>query len=330
MCEGGVTNYGDLTLAKQQADTARAVGADIVKFQAWKTEHLISRKVSKRLAPELGYDWFERLKCKELSFDELKKLYEYCIRIGISCFATAHDDVSLDFLHREIAQQFFKVGSGESHNFEFLKNVGSRGKPVIISFGLQSEAEVLKAVEVLRSAGTREIIALHCTSLYPTPYDMVGLARMLYLKELTGLPVGISDHSVGWHVVLAAVALGAHLVEKHLTFDKNDHRSLDNPGALLPGEFMLMVRQIRDIEQAMRSMSEFERMRGLEAARDWAAQSLVAARDIPAETVLTREMIAFKRPPRGGLPPEALYSVIGKKTKIGIEEDEQILLEYLL
>ena len=329
ICEGGVTNYGQLKLAKTQVDSAVEAGCDIVKFQACVTEKLVSRKVSKRLEKELGYNWFERMKYKEFPFDQIEELFDYAKKSGIPVFATAHDDISLDFLDKTIQQPFFKIGSGESHNFEFLKNVGSRGKPVIISFGIQTDEEVVKAVKVLRQAGTKEIIALHCVSMYPTPYEYANLGRIEHLKKLLNVPVGISDHSVGWHIPLAAVALGACVVEKHITFDKKDPRSLDNPGALLPKEFKLMVQQVRDLEKGLVILNEHERIKALEKGRDWAGQSMVAVRDLPVGTVLTKKMITFKRPGKGGLPPGMIDEVVGKRVNKFVEEDEQLLLKNL-
>ncbi len=329
ICEGGVTNYGEIEIAKRQVDAAYEARVDAVKFQYSITENLVSKKVAKRLEPELGYDWFARMKYKEFTREEVRELKRYTETGNMPFFATAHDTEALDFLDKELGVPYFKIGSGESHNFEFLKNVGSRGKPVMISFGLQSDEEVQKAIETLRSAGIKDILVFHCTTLYPTPYDKVDLSRMLHLKKMLNLPVGISDHSIGWHTVLAAVALGAVAVEKHLTFGKNDPRSLDNPGALLPHEFKLMVDQIRDIEKTLTPVSGDERAGFLEKARDWAGQSIVAARDIPAGTIVTADLIRFKRPQRGGLPPSAAGSIIGRAVKVAIEADEQILEKHV-
>lgn len=329
ICEGGVTNYGELELAKRQVDAAYEARADIIKFQVSITENLISKKVAKRLEPELGYDWFSRVKYKEFSFDEARELARYVQTGGMPFFATAHDEEALEFLDKELNQPFLKVGSGEAHNYEFLKSVGRRGKPVIISFGLQSDEEIIKAVEILRDAGAKEIIALHCTTIYPTPYDKTDLPRIKHLQELLGVPVGISDHSIGWHVPLAAVALGACVVEKHLTFGKNDLRSLDNPGALLPQEFKLMVDEIRDIEKSLRPLSKEERLRFLEKGRDWAGQSIVAKRTLSIGTVITAADVTFKRPFKGGLGPEILEKILGKKVKKEILEDEQVTWEHL-
>lgn len=324
ICEGGVTNYGEIELAKRQVDAAYESRSDAVKFQYSITKNLVSKKVSKRLESELGYDWFHRTKYKEFTRYELRELKEYAATGSMPFFATAHDTEALDFLDKELNMPFFKVGSGEAHNFEFLKNVGSRGKPVMISFGLQSDEEVLRAIETLHSAGVKDILVFHCTTLYPTSYENVDLTRMLHLEKLTGLPVGISDHSVGWHTVLAAVALGAVAVEKHITFGKNDPRSLDNPGALLPREFKIMVDQIRDIEKALKPVSAADRSKFLENGRDWAGQSVIAAKDLKLGTIISREHITFKRPARGGIGPEMLEKVLGKKVKKEIPEDEQI------
>ncbi len=329
ICEGGVTNYGQIDLAKKQIEAAFEAGADIVKFQATKTEKLVSKKVSNRLEKELGYNWFERMKYKEFSDVQMEKIFNHAQNIGIPVFATAHDNESLDFLDNIIKQPYFKVGSGEAHNYEFLKNIAKRKKPVIISFGVQTNEEVDKAINTLRKNGVKDIIILHCVSIYPTPYEHANLKRMEYFRDKYNVPVGISDHSVGWHIPLAAVARGACIVEKHLTFDKTDPRSLDNPGALLPQEFKLMVKQIRDIETALKQHTEKKRIKTLEKGRNWAGQSIVANRDLSVGTVLKKDMIDFKRPGKGGLSPAMIDRVVGKKIRKMIEEDEQIKLEDL-
>jgi N-acetylneuraminate synthase/N,N'-diacetyllegionaminate synthase len=327
--EGGVTNYGSFSLAKKQANAAVRAKGNSVKFQAWKTENLVSKKASTNLAKELGYDWFKRLKEREMTFSNLYKLKRYCDKKGIIFFATPHDEESLDFLDKKLKVPFFKIGSGESNNYDFLERIGSKKKPVIISFGLQSDKEAKKAVNTLFSAGAKGVIALHCTTAYPTPYGIVDLKRIERLKKLLKVPVGISDHTVGWHVPLAAVSLGASVIEKHITFDKSDPRSLDNPGALLPDEFKLMISQIRDIEKAMIPIAEKNKTRLLKKSRDWALQSIVTEKNIPKDTVITRKMLSFKRPGKGGILPKDIRKVLGKKSKILIEKDTQILLRYL-
>ncbi|MEK7559921.1 MAG: N-acetylneuraminate synthase family protein, partial [Patescibacteria group bacterium] len=290
----------------------------------------VSKKVAARLESELGYNWFSRLKYKELSYDALHELQEYAKEKNIPFFATPHDEESLDFLAKDLDVPYIKVGSGEAHNYEFLKKVASFRKPIFISFGMHTDEEVKKAVEVLKNAGAQDITIFHCTTKYPTPYHEVDLPRLSHLKNLTKIPVGISDHSVGGHSVLAGVASGATAVEKHLTFDKLDPRSLDNPGALLPEEFKIMVAQIRDIEKSLEGMPQELKLKNLENSRKWAGQAIVSSANIAADTMITRSMLAFKRPGKGGLPPEEAERMIGKTAKVDIEADEQILWEHLV
>jgi N-acetylneuraminate synthase/N,N'-diacetyllegionaminate synthase len=324
ICEAGVTNYGDRELAIRQIDAAVRAGADAVKFQCWRTEELVSKPAAARLAGELGYDWFDRLKSKELTHDDLRALQAYAAKKGILFFVTPHDLPSLEFVDRELQVPLLKVGSGEAHNPEFLRAVGATGKPVLISFGLQTDDEVRAAVATLRDAGAAGVVAFHCVTQYPTPPELASLDRLAALRQLLDVPCGYSDHTVGWHIPTAAVALGACAIEKHLTFDKRDPRSLDNPGALLPDEFVLFVSDVRELEQAVTPPSGEARAASREQARSWAGQSIVAVRDLPAGTRIERTMLALKRPGRGGLGPEALEAVVGRRTSRPVPADEQI------
>ena len=191
ICEAGVTNYGNFNLAKKQIDVAVAAGADAVKFQLWRTENLVSKKVAQRLEKKLGYNWFERLKYKELSQNEIKRLAMYAKRKGIMFFATPHDYESVDYLVHTIHVPVLKVGSGESHNYEFLRKVGSTKKPVIISFGMQSDFEIKKAISVLKNSGAPAILPMHCITMYPAPYGMANLPRMSVMQKLLKLLVTI-------------------------------------------------------------------------------------------------------------------------------------------
>ncbi len=319
--EGGLTNWGDLALAKKQVDAAMAAGCDAIKFQAQTTEHLVSKR-------ENPY-WYRRLKYKELSYDDLRKLRDYCAVRNIEYFVTAHVEADLDFLDKELNVPFIKVGSGESINYDFLRNVGSRGKPVIMSLGLHlTDDEITKSIKALEDGGTKKIIVLHCNTVYPTPPDINDLWRITHLKTLSDYPVGYSDHTVGWHMVIAAVALGATFIEKHLSFDKSDKRSFDCPGSGTPEDWKLIVDQIREIEKALRP-DESAKKRHEELivnARKWARQSVTALVPIEKGTKITKEMLMLKRPGTG-LGPDELPKVIGKIAKRNILEDEFINLE---
>jgi N,N'-diacetyllegionaminate synthase len=329
ICEAGVTNYGDIELARRQVDAAAEAGVDAIKFQAWDTAALVSKREAARLQDELGYDWFARMEERRLDWDELRELQAYAEEKGLVFFAAAHDDTGLRFLVEQLDVPLLKIGSGESANDRFVRQVGETGKPVLISFGLQTDDEVLHAVELLRDAGTPEILAFHCVSVYPTPYALVDLERMDRLRELLGVPVGLSDHSIGSHVCLAAVARGAAAIEKHLTFDRADPRSLDNPGAFEPDELVAFTRQARELETALRPPPAAELEEALARARDWATQAIVAARALPAGHVLTDADLELKRPARGGLPPAALPDVLGRTLASGLAGDEQLRLEHL-
>jgi N,N'-diacetyllegionaminate synthase len=329
ICEAGVTNYGSRTLAMRQIDAAVEAGADAVKFQAWQTAELVSRSVAARLTPELGFDWFDRLKSKELTRDDLRALRDYAGERGIVFFVTPHDAPSLEFVVRELEPPLIKVGSGEAHNAHFLGLVGATRIPTLISFGFHENAEARLAVDHLRAAGAPAVAAMHCVTEYPTPPALANLDRIRALAALLDVPVGYSDHTVGWHVPLAAVACGARILETHLTFDRNDPRSLDNPGALLPDDFRTFVQHVRDVEQALAVPPAELQHDSHVRAREWAGQAIVAARLIDAGETVSREMLAFKRPARGGLGPEQLNVVLGRRTRRAVPADEQITFDDL-
>ena len=318
IAEGGLTNWGDLDLAKKQVDAAMAAGCDAIKFQAQTTEALVSKKVD--------LYWYKRLKYKELSHDELRELWEYCAIRNIQCFITAHTDVDLDFLDKDLDVPFHKVGSGESINYEFLENVGSRKKPVLMSLGLHlNDNEVKESIKALERGGANEIVLMHCNTVYPTPYEMNDLSMIGRLKKLTDYPVGYSDHTVGNHISIAAVALGAVAIEKHLSFDNRDKRSYDCPGSNTPETLKDMVDQIRQVEAAMEDKDGI-RITRLTEARKWAQQSVIAATDIKKDTVVTKDMLTVKRP-GVGLTADKIDQVIGKKAKHDIEEDSLVQVE---
>ena len=325
ICEAGVTNYGDPELALRQVEAAAESGADAVKFQAWRTEELVSRPVAERLRAELGYDWFERMQERELPFDELRRLQGHAAERGLVFFATPHDEASLDFLVDELDVPCLKVGSGEASNWSFLRRIGASRKPVLIAFGLQSDDEARKAIDVLGESGAPELVAFHTTSVYPTPPELADLGRIGRLRELLGVPVGLSDHTVGWHIPLAAVALGAMAIEKHLTFDKADPRSLDNPGALEPDELARMTSQIRELEAALSERPADDAR--LARSRGWALQAVVAARALERGHELSADDVAFKRPGLGGVPAAEAERLLGRRLRRDLQADEQILLD---
>jgi len=322
VAEAGVSNYGDPKLAHRQVDAAADAGADAVKFQAWRTSELVSRST------DLGRRWHERMAGRELPPEAFAELQAHARERGLTFFATAHDAPSVEFLV-ELGAPLLKVGSGEASNWEFLRVVGAAARPVLIAFGLQSDEEARRAVEVLQEAGAPEVTALHTVTIYPTPAHLAGLERMTRLAASLDVPVGYSDHTVGRHVSLAAVALGAQALEKHLTFDRTDDRSLDNAGALEPDEWVDFVREIRELEAALGEPAREELDEARAGFRDWALQALVAAHDLDAGTELAREDLSAKRPLGDGVPASELESVVGRRLRRAVATDEQIRLSNL-
>jgi N,N'-diacetyllegionaminate synthase len=319
VAEAGVSNYGDPELAHRQVDAAADAGADAVKFQAWRTSELVSRST------DLGRHWHERMAGRELPPETFGELQAHARERGVTFFATAHDAPSVEFLVG-LDVPLLKVGSGEASNWEFLRVVGAAGRPALIAFGLQSDEEAQRAVEVLLQAGAPEVTALHTVTIYPTPAHLAGLERMTRLADLLPVPVGYSDHTVGRHVSLAAVALGGQALEKHLTFDKTDDRSLDNAGALEPDEWVDFVREVRELEAALGEPAREELDAARAGFRDWALQAVVAARDLDAGTELTPEDLSAKRPLGAGVPASELESVVGRRLRRAVAVDEQIRL----
>lgn len=329
IAEAGVTNYGDADLAHRQVDAAADAGADAVKFQAWRTDELVSRVAAERHAAELGHDWFQRMAERELSQEALRDVHAHAGERGITFFATAHDAPSLEFLVEELDVPLLKVGSGEASNWDFLRIVGDAGRPVFISFGLQSDAEAARGVEILRKAGAPDVVVLHTVTVYPTPTGLADLGRLRRLRECVGAPVGLSDHTVGAHVALAAVALGACAIEKHLTFDRLDPRSQDNPGALEPAEWIEFIHEIREVEEALGEPDGTALAAALGRSRDWALQALVAAVDLAAGTVVERSHLKAKRPLHGGIPASELEHVVGRTLARAVKQNDQLTLDVL-
>jgi len=319
IAEAGVNHNGSLELAKKLVDAAVAAGADAVKFQTFVPEEVVSasatrapyQKANMRGREESQLEMIRRLALSEEDFRILK---DYCDRAGIVFLSTPFDCRSVDLLEA-LGVPLFKIPSGELTNHRFLRYVAARGKPLVVSTGMATLGEVEEAVEVLRQAGAQEITLLHCTTAYPAPYEEVNLRAMLTLKQAFGLPVGYSDHTPGIEVAVAAVALGACVVEKHFTLDRRmegpDHRA-----SLEPQELAAMVGAIRNVEKALGDgikrpgAGERENM-------PYARRSLVAAKDIAAGEVITEEKLAVRRPGTG-IPPKMFDVVVGRRARVNI------------
>lgn len=326
IAEAGVNHNGDLKLAKRLAEEAKKAGADCVKFQTFRAEALVTADGEKAAYQKEqtggGESQLEMLQKLELTQEEFLELKEYCEEIQISFLSTAFDMESQKFL--ESLKPFcYKVPSGEITNYPYLKAIGETGKDVILSTGMCEIFEVEDAVKVLRENGAGEIVLLHCTTEYPAPIEDVNLRAMQTLAEHFGTKVGYSDHTEGIEVPVAAVAMGASVIEKHFTLDRT-MKGPDHKASLEPEELAEMVQAIRKVELALGS--ENKQVTKREAAnRKVARKSIVAARDIRAGEIFTEENLTVKRP-GDGLSPMKWKEVLGKAALRDFRKEERIVL----
>lgn len=329
IAEAGVNHNGSLILAKQLVDKAVEAGVDIVKFQTFKSELLVSKvakqaEYQQRNIGKKDEGQLAMLKKLELSQQDHEELIAYCEEKGIRFFSTAFDMDSIDYLH-SLNMGLWKIPSGEVTNYPYLRKIAQYREPVILSTGMCELSDIEAAVKVLLSFGVKreDITILHCNTEYPTPFQDVNLRAMLEIGERFGVQVGYSDHTKGIEVPIAAVALGATVIEKHFTLDKN-MEGPDHKASLEPGELKAMVEAIRNIEQALgtghKTVSTSER-KNIEIAR----KSIVAARPIKMGEVLTEENITVKRP-GNGISPMRWNEVIGSCAIKNFEEEEVIVL----
>lgn len=253
IAEAGVNHNGDVNLALKLCDAAKEAGADVVKFQTWKTEEIITQNVAQAEYQKentgVHESQFDMLKKLELTHEEFQKVKEHCDNIGIQFASTADEAGSLDFL-LTLGIPFIKIGSGEIGNVSYLRYMGSKKMPVILSTGMSSLADIDISLQALREGGATDITLLHCTTSYPCTLENVNLNAMNTIRDAFKLPAGYSDHTLGSTVAVAAVAMGAKVVEKHFTLDKN-MEGPDHKASADPAEFKEYVKAIRDIEAAM-------------------------------------------------------------------------------
>jgi N-acetylneuraminate synthase/N,N'-diacetyllegionaminate synthase len=328
IAEAGVNHNGDIELAKKLCDAAKNSGVDAVKFQTWKTENIVTKT-----APLAAYQeenisskndsQFEMLKKLELSYDDFVELQKYCEKIGVRFLSTPDDEESLEFLSG-LNLDFLKIGSGEVNNIPYLRKIGAKGQPVLLSTGMSFLGDVERAYNILLDAGALSVTLLHCTSNYPCPMDEVNLTAMLTLKAAFHCEVGYSDHTLGIEVPIAAVALGAKIIEKHFTLDK----TMDGPdhkASLNPEELAEMVRTIRNIEVALGNGIKRPNKSEEDTSKVvW--KSIVATIKIEKGTVFTEENLTVKRT-GDGIPASFWDMVVGKKANRTFVADEVIRIE---
>lgn len=326
IAEAGVNHNGSIEMAKQLIDAAAIAGVDYVKFQTFKAEKLVTKNAKQAEYQQRNAaddSQLAMLKKLELSKEEHEELIGYCHDKGVQFLSTAFDMESVDFLH-SLNLGLWKIPSGEITNYPFLKRIAAYNEKTILSTGMCDMADVRAAVDALYKNGLAKdnLVLLHCNTEYPTPFEDVNLKAMDALRKEFGVEVGYSDHSKGIEVPIAAVALGATVIEKHFTLDRN-MEGPDHNASLEPDELKMMVDAIRNIEKAIggdgtKHVSESER-KNIAVAR----KSIIAAKDIKKGEQLTEENLTVKRPGTG-ISPMRWDEVIGTKAIRDFAEDEII------
>ena len=327
IAEAGVNHNGRLDLALKLCDTAKEAGVDAIKFQTWKTELIVSRNVEMAdyQKKNLGNDdsQYNMLKKLELSYNNFRLVKEYCDKIGIQFLSTADEIESLDFLC-ELGIPFIKLGSGEITNIPYLRYCAKKNRPMIISTGMCNLSDVAVAYDILTEAGASDISVLHCTTNYPCPMDEVNLNAMVTIKDALKCRVGYSDHTMGVEVPVAAVAMGAEIIEKHFTLDRN-MEGPDHIASLEPAELKDMVLKIRNIEKALgdgiKRPNTSER-----SICKVVLKSIVANQSISKGTVLTENMLTVKRTSTG-IPAKNWDLIVGTTAVKDYMIDEPIIIQ---
>ena len=329
IAEAGVNHNGSIELAKLLIDEAVESGVDYIKFQTFKSENLVTRTAKqadyqKKNIGDSDNSQYNMLKELELSEEQHFELIEYCNKKGIKFFSTAFDMDSIDFL-TSLNLGLWKIPSGELTSYPYVKKIASFGEPVILSTGMSSTEEISDTVNLLVSCGLpkEKITILHCNTEYPTPMCDVNLLAMNSIKKRFQTEIGYSDHTVGIEVPIAAVALGAKVIEKHFTLDRN-HPGPDHKASLEPSELKAKVSAIRNIQQALGSEEKkvsSSEMKNKAVAR----KSIVAAKAIKAGEMFSEENLTVKRPGIG-ISPMKWESVIGQVAIRDFEQDELIEL----
>ena len=328
IAEAGVNHNGSIKLAKKLIDIAKDCGADAVKFQTFTAEKLVRFNAEKAVYQKetSGEDetQFNMIKKLELDVKTHKELINYCSKKGIIFLSSPFDLDSVDLLAK-LGLEIIKIPSGEIVNLPYLEKIGKLKKRIILSTGMADLGEIKNALDVLISSGTEknDITVLHCNTEYPTPYEDVNLNAMATIKRAFGVKVGYSDHTLGIEVPIAAVALGAEVIEKHFTLDKN-MKGPDHKASLEPSELKAMVNGIRKIEKALgdgiKKPSKSEK-KNIDIVR----KSIVAIKPIKKGEIFSEENIGVKRPGTE-ISPMKWYEVIGKTAKKDFEIDEWIIL----
>jgi len=328
IAEAGVNHNGKIELAKKLVDAAVDAKADAVKFQTFKSEGVVTNKIdiADYAKKNIGRNekQIEMLKDLELGYDEFKDLKKYCDKKNIIFLSTPHSFDAIDFLDELVPA--YKFGSGDLTNLPALKYAAKKGKPMLLGTGMATLREVTDSANNIKRTGNNQIVALHCTTNYPCPFEEVNLKAMTTMQKKLDCMVGYSDHTMGITVPIMVATLGAVVIEKHFTTDRN----LDGPdhkASLEPDELKKMITEIRNVEKALGSFEKKPTKSEKQMIKK-VRKSLVARGDIQKGSIIKKEMIEIKRP-GVGIEPSKIYDITGKKAKRQIKKDE-IIKKYMV
>tara|TARA_Y100001935_G_scaffold199624_1_gene167881 strand:- start:922 stop:1932 length:1011 start_codon:yes stop_codon:yes gene_type:complete len=328
IAEAGVNHNGSMDMAKRLIDVAADAGVDFVKFQTFKADKLLIEKAKKAEyqinATSIDESQYSMIQKLELDESDHKEIIDYCSSVGVDFLSTGFDNESIDLLYNYDIP-FFKIPSGEITNLPYLRHVAGKMKPIILSTGMSTERDIEEALKIFYNSGIDKnlITVLHCNSEYPTPMEDVNLRAMLSIKDMFNVKVGYSDHTLGIEIPLAAVALGASVIEKHFTLDRT-FIGPDHAASLEPNELKEMVMGIRNIEKALGSKIKkptASEQKNISIAR----KSIVAKKHITIGEKFTEDNLCTKRPGTG-ISPMEWDNVILQKAKKNFEKDELIEL----
>lgn len=327
IAEAGVNHNGQVDLAYRLCDKAKEAGVDAVKFQTWKTDKIISKNAllaeyQKENISNKQQSQYEMLKELELNYAEFEKINEYCKNIGIQFLSTPDEEESLDFLC-SLDLPFLKIGSGEVTNIPYLRTIAKRHQDVILSTGMSTLADVEIAYTNLVEYGAKSVSLLHCTTNYPCPYNEVNLKAMQTLKQAFKCRVGYSDHTLGIEIPIAAVAMGAEIIEKHFTLDKN-MEGPDHIASLNPVELKQMVESIRHIEVALGDGIKKPNISEMKNSQV-VLKRILAKENIHQGEMITEDKLILKRS-SDGIPAKYWDLIVGRKAGRDYQTDEPIQL----
>jgi len=329
IAEAGVNHNGSMKFAKQLIDTAADAGVDYVKFQTFRAENVVVKTAKKATyqqnnMPDTDNSQYHMLKNLELSIEQHYELIEYCKNKSVKFLSTAFDMESIEFLST-LHLGLWKIPSGEITNYPYLKRIARDNQPVILSTGMSTIEEIKAAVHVLTKHGTdkQKITILHCNTQYPTPMQDVNLLAMQTISKEMGVNAGYSDHTLGFEIPIAAIALGATVIEKHFTLNRK-MEGPDHKASLEPQELKSMVEAIRNVEKALGSSKKIVSPSEMEN-KDIARKSIVAACNIEKGEAFTEKNITVKRP-GSGISPMLWEEVLGTFASRDFDEDELIEL----